>query len=107
MYIGDDTTEHSNVILIKILSKDYSLRVTDYKLLFPTKNNNNNYETETYTGLKVLYRIGNVNEINIIDECRLPLLYDELITIERLLSHRQNNFGYSSIKNFNISCLFL
>ena len=90
------------------MSKDYSVRVNDYTLLFPTNNvdNNNTNETETYNGLKLLYRVGKVSEINISDECRLPLLDEDLMTIKTLLSHRQNNFGYSPIKKFYISCLF-
>ena len=91
---------------MKILSKDYSVRVNDYKLLFPTNDVSNINETKTYTGLKLLYLVGNSNQIDINNECRIPLLEDDLIAIGRLLSHRQNNFGYSSIKNFNISCLF-
>jgi len=109
LFVGDDLDVNTEIIVLKVLSKEYEVLINDDNLLFPTKDTTNNVNRNemlcNFNGLKVLYSSCKQSEIKDNDICKLPLRYDDLRSIESLLSYRRKLFGVSPIKNFNVSCL--
>ena len=105
MYVGDDAENDTNIILIKVLSKDYNVMLNDTKLLFPSNSNDDNGTCNSFNGIKLLYSYGKNTQNKFTDVCKIPLQYDDLHSIKSLLSYRHCHFGQSVIKNFNVSCL--
>ena len=109
MFVGDDVDADTDIIVLKVLSKEYDVLVNDTNLLFPpndtTNNANTNDTIRNYNGLKVLYSSCKQSEVKDNNICKLPLRFDDLHMIESLLSYRRKLFGTSPIKNFNVSCL--